>query len=149
MELRIARVLPAPAATVFEAWTSPAPLTAWWWPPRFKTAVEIQLQVGGVYRIRSRGLGAENEIEVFGEYRSVDPPERLEYTWRWAGEQHETTVEAVFAERSDRTELRLTHAGFTSEQERDNHVQGWNDCLDRLVDYLQGEAARRSEPAKP
>jgi uncharacterized protein YndB with AHSA1/START domain len=57
----------------------------------------------------------------------------LVYTWQWEGQgeaPRRVTVEIV--ECDDHTEVRLIHGGFATEEERDNHVVGWNDCLDRL-----------------
>lgn len=145
VDLQIHRTLPAPAARVFQAWTAPTDFARWWWPPRFQTRVEMELEAGGRYRVRSTALGEGNDIEVSGQFRIVEPPDRLAYTWMWRGEDRETLVDVRFVDAGDETQLELSHSGFRDGPERDNHVQGWNDCIDRLVAYLHDA---RSIPAK-
>jgi hypothetical protein len=40
-------------------------------------------------------------------------------------------------------ELRLTlvHSRFTTDTDRDNHLKGWSDCLDRLPGWLASSAS--------
>ena len=53
-------------------------------------------------------------------------------TWRWEGEGLETTVTITFKPERGGTLVTITHEGFADDQTRDDHIQGWNDCLDRL-----------------
>ena len=65
---------------------------------------------------------------------AVEEPERLVPTWRWDGEDTETLVTFTLAETSDgATALTIVHENFADEQSCASHLQGWNDCLDRLV----------------
>ena len=59
-----------------------------------------------------------------------------------AGEDAETlvTVELVPSGEGG-TGLALRHEGFADDATRDDHIQGWTDCLDRLPDWLA--SARR------
>ena len=72
----------APPERVFRAFTDPAEVPEWWSVPgAYRTTdAEIDLRVGGRYRFTgtSERLGS---FEVGGEYREVDPPRRLVYTW--------------------------------------------------------------------
>lgn len=134
--LEIVRLLDAPPERVWQAWTAPEALARWWWPERFRTTYEVDLRVGGAYRFRTADLSDLGVLGISGTFLEIEPPRRLVYTWRWehdAGQQTEVTVE--FLDRGGSTELRVTHRGFADEQDRENHVRGWNDCLDRLVAY--------------
>jgi uncharacterized protein YndB with AHSA1/START domain len=127
MELHLRRVLPAPVERVWQACTDPAALESWFWPERFATKVETDPQADGAYRI------AGTDMAVGGRYRTVDPPHRLVFTWQWDGDPDETLVTVELSPGGDGTALLLTHEGFTTETDRDNHVTGWSDCLDRLA----------------
>jgi uncharacterized protein YndB with AHSA1/START domain len=131
-ELQLRRTLAVPADRVWRALTDPAALAAWFWPERFATTVEVDLRVGGRYRIDGPGVG----LAVAGEYVTVDPPRRLVFTWRWDGEPDETLVTFELTPGEAGTELVVVHERFTDDAQRDDHVKGWSDCLDRLQDWL-------------
>ena len=125
----VERIIPASRDRVWKALTTEQ-LAGWFWPPRFATTVQLDLRVGGAYRIDGPGAG----MAVSGVFVAVDEPERLVQTWRWAGEDAETLVTFTLAETPDgATALTIVHENFVDEQSRANHAQGWNDCLDRLV----------------
>ncbi len=78
------------------------------------------------------------DMAVSGEYVVVDPPRRLVFTWRWDGAEAVTMVTMELAETAAgaATELTVVHQRFTDPADRDSHVQGWHDCLDRLPGHL-------------
>ena len=132
--LRITREVPAPPHRVWRAWTDPTELAAWFWPPSFDTRVDVDLQIGGRFRIESPVMG----MALSGEFVAVDEPYLLVQTWQWDGEAAVTMVTTEFravAGSEERTEVVVVHERFGAADERDNHVQGWRDCLDRLVDH--------------
>ena len=69
-DVTIDRTLAFPVERVWRALTDPAALTAWFWPRRFDPAVEVDLRVGGRYRIDGPAVG----MAVSGEYVAVEPP---------------------------------------------------------------------------
>ncbi len=75
--------MPALPTVVFEALTDPDKLAKWWGPGEFTSpSIELDLRVGGGYRIAMQ----PPEGELFylsGEFREIDPPRRLAYTFRW------------------------------------------------------------------
>ena len=130
----------APRERVFEAWTNPDVLKRWWAAaPTWDTPLaEVDAQEGGSYRLSMRTDAGEVHT-VRGEYTDVRPPERLAYTWSWeegpesAMEGSEETLVVVqFLEDGDGTLVKLTHSGFSGEQIRDMHVQGWEAVLANL-----------------
>jgi uncharacterized protein YndB with AHSA1/START domain len=78
-ELTLRRVLPFPPATVFAAWIDPDRL-ARWMSPFGEAQADVDARVGGRFWIVM--LGPDRTIEHTGEYREVDPPRRLVFTWR-------------------------------------------------------------------
>jgi uncharacterized protein YndB with AHSA1/START domain len=124
---------------VFRACTDPGELAKWWGPRGFTApSVELDLRVGGKYRIAMQ----PPEGELFylsGEFREVDPPARLAYTFRWEDpdpEDRETVVTISLRDRGESTEFALVQEGFATERRRALHDEGWTDSLDRLERLL-------------
>jgi uncharacterized protein YndB with AHSA1/START domain len=133
----LARAVNGSREQAWEAWTRPELLARWWWPERFQTRYEVDLRSGGAYRFRTVELPDIGILSLAGTYQEVSAPERLVYTWRWENVDELPTVVTVrFEERGQGTQIHVTHEGFPSEEERDNHVVGWTDCLDRLEALL-------------
>lgn len=139
--LSITRVLDAPRSLVFKAWTRPEHL-ARWWGPRDYTAVsfKMDLRPGGAYRACIRSPAGQDSW-MSGTYREVVEPERLVFTFAWEAAdgtpKHQTLVTVTFAEAGGRTRLNFHQAVFETTADRDSHVDGWSQCLDRLVTYLE------------
>ncbi|HMJ04267.1 MAG TPA: SRPBCC domain-containing protein [Conexibacter sp.] len=140
--LRVERTYDAPPEAVFDAWTNPEVLRRWW-----KTSdagsvpvADVDLRVGGGYRLSM--LDAEGEDHtVFGEYREVERPHRLVYSWTWEGTGptagHESLVVVTFNQEGDGTDARTTvvieHSNFMSTTSREAHGHGWAGALDSLA----------------
>jgi uncharacterized protein YndB with AHSA1/START domain len=136
-ELQLLRTLAAPPERVWRALTDPAALAAWFWPARLAPTAEVdRVEAGGRYRIASSAAG----MAVAGGYVAVERPRRLELTWNWDGEAEETRVTIELAPVEGGTGLSLRHEGFADDATRDDHVQGWSDCLDRLPGWLASPA---------
>lgn len=139
--LHIVRTVAASAERVFEAWTDPEQVKLWTCPdPGARVDVEVDLRVGGHYSIRMHVEGGP--FTARGTYREVDPPRRLVYTWGWKEEAHamnaETVVTVEFVPAEDGTEIRLTHDGFPTTDDRDGHAEGWQICVGRFVEMAAG-----------
>lgn len=140
MALELKRVFTAPREKVFQAWTTPEALKKWWGPEGYETPIaEVDLRVGGRYRLGMRKLPDGEVFYLLGAFREVTAPERLVYTWSWEGahaEMGETLVTVEFRTAGQSTEVILTHELFPDEATRDEHVKGWSSCLDRLPTAL-------------
>jgi uncharacterized protein YndB with AHSA1/START domain len=149
LRLRMKRVLHAPRSVVFRALTQPEELAKWWGPHGFTSpSVEVDLRPGGRYRI----LMQPPEGDAFyltGEFREVDPPARLAYTFRWEDptpDDRETMVTLSLRDLGEATELLFTQAGFAAERRRALHKAGWTDSFDRLRELLASPAGRDVVP---
>lgn len=137
--LRLTRTFAAPREKVFGAWTHPEELKKWFHPPGYETpSAEIDLRVGGKYRIGMRKLPDGEVFYLSGTYREVRPPERLVYTWKWEAEPElgDTVVTVEFHGRGGSTEIVLTHELFPTEKARQEHEHGWSGGLDNLARIL-------------
>jgi uncharacterized protein YndB with AHSA1/START domain len=135
LALHMKRVLPAPRALVFKAFTEPRELAKWWGPRGFTSpSVELDVSVGGSYRIAMQPPDGEL-FYLSGEFLEVDPPAQLAYTFRWEDPDpydQETMVTLSFRDLGQSTELTFAQRPFRTEARRALHEQGWTDCLERL-----------------
>jgi uncharacterized protein YndB with AHSA1/START domain len=146
--VRVERTFEAPAEAVFDAWTNPEVLRRWWkanpsWDP---AVADVDLRVGGGYRLAMRNPESGEDLVVHGTYREISRPDRLVYSWAWEGTGpyagHESEVAVTFQEDAPgRTTVVIEHAGLLDESSRANHRRGWNGVLES---YAQsGIAAAR------
>ena len=143
--LQVSRTIRADADTLFRAWTDPKSLKHWWrmdgpgWA--FQTA-SIDLRVGGRYRIGMTGPDGKAHVAV-GEYRDVQRPVRLAFTWDWenpANQVGETLVTLEFKQTGDNaTDVVLTHERFPDAARRDGHETRWTQLL-TLLDVYASDA---------
>jgi uncharacterized protein YndB with AHSA1/START domain len=139
LALRMRRVLPAPRERVFRAFTDPGELAEWWGPKRFTApSIELDLRPGGTYRIAMQPPDGDL-FYLSGEFREVDPPARLAYTFRWEDpdpDDRETVVTLSFEDLGESAEVMFTQRAFSTEGRRALHEQGWTDSLDRLQELM-------------
>lgn len=133
------RTIRASVERVFEAWTQPEQLRAWWGPrPVTCSDAEVDLRVGGRYRIVNL-LPGGGTVTIHGEFRVVQPPRKLVYTWRMGGADghaESSLVTVSFEPRGDDTEVVVVHEDIPSEPVRESHEQGWRGCLDGLEHHF-------------
>ena len=128
--------------TCFRAWTSAEHVERWWSPtPTARcTLCEIDLRVGGRYRIHMSDPANDLHCEVEGVFREVAPPRRIVYTWNAStndGEVENTLVTVEFHARTDaETEVVVRHTGLPHAPIRDGHRDGWEKMLASYASYL-------------
>jgi uncharacterized protein YndB with AHSA1/START domain len=139
LTLDLTRLLPAPPPRVFRACTEPEELAKWWGPHGFTSpSIDFAPRVGGSYRIAMQPPDGDL-FHLAGEFRDVEPPERLAYTFRWEEpdpDDRETLVTLLFLKRAESTELVLSQGPFLTEARLELHRQGWTDGMDRLSSSL-------------
>lgn len=136
------RVFDAPREMVFEAWTSCEHVPHWMLGPEGWTmpVCEIDLRVGGSWRFVWRKPDG-SEMEMGGDYREVERPERLVSTERWGDEWPEALNTMVLAEEDGRTTMTLTMR-YDSEDIRDAAMDtGMTSGMDRSFDLLDEHLA--------
>jgi uncharacterized protein YndB with AHSA1/START domain len=132
--LVITRVIAAPPALVFQAWTDPERMMRWYAPEGLETPyAEADLRVGGRFRVLMRELDGGKEHDVSGEYREIVVDRKLVFTWAWLTTPEEVSLVTVELEPAgDGTRLTLTHEQLTDAESRDSHQSGWSSALDKL-----------------
>ncbi len=152
----ISRLIAAPRALVFKAWTDPDHLRHWWGPRDFTIPVcEIDPRPNGTYRLVMRAPDG-TDYPMSGIVLAVVEPERIVWTIaledhppQWHAQLarlrekngagpplHQPVMTATFEEAAGGTRLTIT-TRFESVAERNafaemGMVAGWNESLDRL-----------------
>jgi uncharacterized protein YndB with AHSA1/START domain len=139
LTLEMKRVLPAAPALVFHVFTDPNELATWWGPEGFSTpSLEFDPRVGVSYRIEMQPPEGD-AFYLTGEFRVVDPPARLAYTFRWEDpdpDDVETVVDLSFRDLGESTEVVFTQGPFKTEARRALHRDGWTDGFNKLEALL-------------
>jgi uncharacterized protein YndB with AHSA1/START domain len=137
--LHLEKVLKAPRERVFAACVDPESLAAWWGPKDFTVpSVEIDPREGGRYRFTMQPPDGE-AFHLRGEFREVEPPRLLVYTFEWEEpdpDDQETVVTLSFLEDGDGTRLILDQGPFATEARYGLHETGWTETLERLERFL-------------
>ena len=104
-ELVVTRTFNGPARIVFEAWTKPELFKRWWVPKSFGLSLlscEMDVRVGGTYRLVFSHPSAPDPMAFFGRYNEVTPDSRLVWTNDEGGEDGAVTT-VTFEERRGET----------------------------------------------
>jgi len=78
-------------------------------------------------------------FHLTGEFREVDPPSRLVYTFVWEPpdpDDRGTLVTLSFREVDGSTEVNLMQGVFATKARQALHEQGWTESLERLQGLL-------------
>ena len=134
--LTIRKLLPARREEVYDAWLNPESLAEWMRPTDgTRSTAEVDPRVGGAFRIVMRHGGGEYDHR--GEYRVLERPSRLVFTWISDGTlQRESLVTVELHARGDETELVLTHEGLPNEDLTRRHEEGWSGIASALAAYF-------------
>jgi uncharacterized protein YndB with AHSA1/START domain len=142
--LAIERVLPVAPTVVFAAFSDANELARWWGPAGFTTpSVSFQARVGDTYRIEMQPPEGD-PFYLTGEFREVDPPARLAYTFVWEDpdpDDVETVVALSFRDLGESTEVALTQGTFKTEARHALHRDGWTDSFDKLERLISPQQA--------
>jgi uncharacterized protein YndB with AHSA1/START domain len=142
-EIFSSRLIHAPRARVFAAWTDPAQLAKWWGPNGFTTTTHVfDFRPEGTWEFTMHGPdGTDFPNKI--HYLEIVPPERLVYKHGGeAGfEPDNFHVTVLFKEEDGKTrlEMRMT---FPSRNGRDYVVEkygameGLDQTIGRLEEYL-------------
>src|SRR5215204_5406030 len=153
--LRLKLIVPARRAAAYRALADAGELAKWWGPRGFTApSVEFDPRVGGSFRIAMQPPDGDL-FYLSGEFREVDPPGRLSYTFRWDPpdpSDRQTVVTLSLRDRGERSEVLLTHGGFATAERLALHERGWIESFGRLeqalgeVESVSMAAGRASSP---
>ena len=147
-EILITRKFDAPAALVFEAWTTPELVKRWWGFGNSEWLVcDIDLREGGGWRYVTREEGGM-EVGFHGEYREIEAPHRLVYTEVYEGfpspdPDADAAVNTMVFDEQDGVTTMTVSAVHRLPEHRDGHIasgmeSGMQVSMDRLEDLVVG-----------
>ena len=142
LTLEFKRVLPAAPPEVFRLFADPDELARWWGPAGFSVpSLDFNPAVGSSYRIEMQPPEGD-AFYLTGEFREVDPPTRLSFTFVWEPpdpDDVETVVELSFREADDATEVDFRQGTFKTEERRELHRSGWGDSFEKIEAIVGGQ----------
>jgi len=136
--ITLVRVIDAPVAEVFAAWTNPM-IVRRWMVPMLCRALEVEAdpRPGGTFRMVLKGPLGGRHVTT-GEYREVVPNRRLVQTWVLEGygktlDRYPTVLTVDFRELGQRTtEVTIRQEQLRTKQDRSGNLMGWKLCLRKL-----------------
>ena len=141
-EVFVTRTINGPARIVFEAFTKVDLFKRWWVPKSLGLTLiscELDVRVGGRYRLEFSHPASPEPIAFFGRYNEVIPHSRLVWTNEEGGDDGAITT-VTFEESSGRTLVVLCDL-YPSKEALDAGIgstDGMSETFDQL-DKLVGE----------
>ena len=135
-ELVVTRSFNAPARIVFEAWTKPELFKRWWAPKSTGMSLlscEMDVRVGGGYRVEFGHAASEHPMTFFGRYIEVTPHTRLAWTNDESDAGPVTTV--TFEEKGGKTLLTL-HERYPTKEALDYSIEGMEGGMPEQFEQL-------------
>ena len=142
-----AKIIEAATNVVFNALTQPEKITE-----RSQDEANLDNRVGGKIILVTRkkihpDWNLDRDYHLEGTILEFVPNKRLSYSWRFddTPDFPETVVTWELEQiNSNKTRLKLTHAGFTGKEKEnfsiESHNQGWSEALDKLAKYCESLA---------
>lgn len=127
------RVVQAPLAQVYSAFTERDPIRKW-----LADDANLRAAVGGHLLLIWQG-----SQHVTGVYTTLEKNAKVAFTWRGAGENQDSTVDMQLSEIADGTRVELAHMGLAAEADIAAVQRDWEKRLDILQATLEkGEDIR-------
>ena len=144
-EIVVTRTIRGPAHLVFAAWTRPELFKRWWVPkaaPITLLSCELDVRVGGRYRLVFGVHGTDQQAEFFGRYIDVVPNARIVWTNEEGGE--DGAISTVTFEEKDGQTLVTVRDLYPSKEALDEAIasgstEGMPEQLEQLEELLVGE----------
>ncbi|MFA1545008.1 SRPBCC domain-containing protein [Actinomadura chokoriensis] len=154
LDLALERIIRAPRATVWSAWTDPSRLERWWVPAPSRCRVDrLDLRPGGAFVTRLSDDGAEFVPHLDACFLDVDEQRRIVFTnavdstWRPARPAPVAmTATITLDDHPDGTDYRmLVRHGDPDARARHDKLgfaDGWGTVSAQLADLAEGMAPR-------
>ena len=154
LDLTLQRVIRAPRAVVWRAWTDPSQLEQWWVPaPAVARVDRLEAQPGGAFVTRISDDGVEFGPHMDASFLVVDDRERLVFTnavdSRWRPTRPDPIAmiaEIVLRDHPDGTDYRVVvrhgDPAARARHEELGFFDGWGAVTGQLAAFVEGAAVR-------
>ena len=151
LDLTITRVIKAPRAAVWRAWSDPGSFAQWWVPaPAQCKVVVMELSPGGAFITQISENGSDFMPHLNGCFLAAAEMEHIVFTtclvsgWRPAEEPFITAI-IRFSDHPLGTEY-VAHVMHKSNADRNTHEElgfydGWGTVIEQLAKLVEKEAA--------
>ena len=139
--IEITRVFDAPRERVWREWTEPESFADWFGGAESEVplgSVSMDVRVGGSLRLTMFYGPDRREIRWEGEYREVEPPERLVFTIsdRPGADEVELVIVVLADIGQGRTEMRFEQRGHLRPEQYEATKRGWSGFFDRIAERI-------------
>jgi uncharacterized protein YndB with AHSA1/START domain len=138
--VKLHRVLKAPPARVYKAFTDADGLAKWLPPDGFTCKVhQLDARVGGTFRMSFNSFSSGGGHSFGGEYLELVPGEKLRYTDKFDDPnlEGEIVVEVLLKAVSCGTEIHITQSGIPDAIPVEMCYLGWQDSLRQLAALVE------------
>jgi uncharacterized protein YndB with AHSA1/START domain len=154
LDLSLQRVIRAPRATVWRAWTDPSRLQRWWVPAPIVARVDrLEVRPGGAFVTSMSDDGDVFVAHLDASFLVVDEHERLVFTnaidssWRPSNPAPVAmTAEITFGEHPEGTDYRVVvrhgDPAARARHEQLGFADGWGSVTAQLATLVEGEVDR-------
>jgi uncharacterized protein YndB with AHSA1/START domain len=154
LDLTLQRVIRAPRAAVWRAWTEPSQLEQWWVPaPAVARVDRLEARPGGAFVTRISEDGVEFGPHMDASFLVVDDGERLVFTnavdSRWRPTRPDPiamVAEIVLRDHPDGTDYQVVvrhgDPAARARHEELGFFDGWGSVTGQLTAFVEGAAVR-------
>jgi uncharacterized protein YndB with AHSA1/START domain len=154
LDLTLQRVIRAPRAAVWRAWTEPSQLEQWWVPaPAVARVDRLEARPGGAFVTRISEDGVEFGPHMDASFLVVDDGERLVFTnavdSRWRPTRPDPiamVAEIVLRDHPDGTDYQVVvrhgDPAARARHEELGFFDGWGSVSGQLTAFVEGAAVR-------
>ena len=139
--ISLTRVFAAPRERIWSEWTDPEAFADWFGGPTCDVPLDtvlMDVRPGGAWKLTMYAPPNRRQIDWWGEYREVDPPERLVFTISDEPEpEWFDLIVVVLTDLGDgRTEMRFEQRGWMGPEQYEAAKHGWGGFFDRLDERI-------------
>jgi uncharacterized protein YndB with AHSA1/START domain len=146
-EFVVTRTINGPARLVFEAWSKAELFRLWWVPKSFGLTLlscELDVRVGGTYRLVFSHPEAPEPMAFFGTYLEVVPNARIVWTNEESGDNGQVST-VTFEEKAGKTVVVMRDLYPSKEALDEAMVSGSTSGMDETFSQLDALVATMAQ----
>jgi uncharacterized protein YndB with AHSA1/START domain len=138
-----------PVEQLYEAWTDPEQLKQWWKPMDLSLSeVTNELKENGQILYKFEGESGSG-LTITGNYQSVQPGERLVYTWNWALPDDKLNsqfkLEVSFSSNNAGSSIEVSQQEDADQESVKPKEGGWDNQLNNLAAFLTSNTGQSEQ----